>query len=251
MFDHQEGTVTTAGPKAGNLAERCLWEMTHGPALDLLEEVKSDARPSKLGSDLSDEQLQARVARAKAYLPEVDAVTLAHTFTATVGDADVFDTYCALRRLGDAAHGYFIDYGALPGQSETTVCGISDHAIYMRRRGQGGADPAEALREVLPHTATVGTPPPAVAKLIRQVEDGSRQLWGGAVGYMCPGDECGLVLADNLIIAQGGVYWCTTGVTTVADTDPGQAPALALESAQSRLAAIAAAEEAARKRGAT
>ncbi len=243
VFDHLEGTITTAGPKAGNMAERCLWEMTHGPELDLLEEVDENGRPSKIGSELNDEQLQARVARAKAYLHEVDAVMLAHTITAAVGDADVFDTYCALRRIGKAAHGYFIDYGALPGQSHTRICGVSDHTAYLRRRGQDGPDPAEALREVLPHTATVGSPARAAAKLIRQVEDSSRQQWGGVVGYMCPGDECGLVLADNLIIAQGEFYWCTTGVTTVAETEPSDAPTLALESAKARLAAIAAAEK--------
>lgn len=102
-----------------------------------------------------------------------------------------------------------------------------------------------ALKSALPHPSAVGAPASDALWLLRQLEDSSRQTWGGAVGYLTPGGAASLVLADEVIVAQHNSFWCTVGAQLTEATDPLTAADLANASARRRLAAIAAAVRAA------
>ncbi|MBW2459932.1 MAG: chorismate-binding protein, partial [Deltaproteobacteria bacterium] len=147
----------------------------------------------------------------------------------------------ALRRLSSAPHGVFIDFGAVPGAPDAQIAGVSHEPLHVRRR-DGGPTMAAALDQALPHPSTTGTPPALAAKLIRRLEDTSRQIWGGAVGYLCPGGEAAFMLADELIMAAADHFWCTAGAALEAETDALALPAAVRRSARLPLAAIRAAQ---------
>ncbi|RLB62209.1 MAG: hypothetical protein DRI90_09575 [Deltaproteobacteria bacterium] len=242
VFDHQSDEVIVAGPTKGNLVERCIWELSNGPEIAPLAAPDEDAEPEDLHAILTDEKLAAKAARAKPYVEdEVDSLILAQTLVVPCGDASAFDAYRALRSLSQAAHGYFVDFGQAPGAPEAQVAGLSDTPLHIRRRGDGPTM-AEALGEALPHQSTTGTPRAMANKLIRRLEDNSRQLWGGAVGYLCPGGDAGFVLADERITAMAGSFWCTVGAPIEANTDGASIPSTARQAARRRLAAIRAAQ---------
>ncbi len=242
VFDHQRDEVVVAGPTKGNVMERCIWEVTHGPEIEPFPTPAEGGEPEDLRADPADEQLAAKAARAKPFVEdELDSLVLAQTFGTPQGEASPFDAYRALRGLSSAPHGFFIDFGAAPGAPETQIAGVSHEPLHLRRR-DGGSTMAAALDEALPHPSTTGTPPAQAAKLIRRLEDNSRQAWGGAVGYLCPGGEAAFMLADQLIMATGGHFWCTSGATLKADTHALTLPAALRDNARVALAAIRAAQ---------
>jgi anthranilate/para-aminobenzoate synthase component I len=249
LFDHLEGTVTVAGKKKGNLVPRCIWEAQHGPDMEPLATPASDAEPKGLATAMSDDRFAAKAVRAKPFLgDELTRLTLAHTYYAPLAGSDPFDVYRAWRALAAAdkrgAFGYYIDMGESPVTPPMHVMGIADEVLFLKRRDQAEAagDAVAAVTQALPHAGTTGEPPLVAAKLIRRVEDASRHLWGGAVGYFCPGGEAQLLFADRVITAQSGSYWHTTGADLCEDTDPLEAPALARRAASSGLGAIACAQ---------
>jgi anthranilate/para-aminobenzoate synthase component I len=242
VFDHQRDEVVVAGPSKGNLVERCIWEVSNGPEIAPLATPEGDAEPTDLRALLADETLAAKAVRAKPYLDdEIDSLVLAQTLVVPCGKTSAFDVYRALGASSQAAQGYFVDFGQAPGAPEAQIAGFGDTTLHLRRRGDR-CSMAEALGEALPHPNTTGQPPAEAHKLIRRLEDNSRQLWGGAVGYLCPGGEAAFVLADEVISAMGGNYWCTVGATLTADTDGMSIPAAARQAARRSLAAIRAAQ---------
>ncbi|MFP6684750.1 MAG: chorismate-binding protein, partial [Polyangiaceae bacterium] len=190
----------------------------------------------------------AKAMRAKAFVgDELRRLVLAQTYYAPVGESDPFDVYRAWRKLasntGTSSFGYYIDMGETPMSPPLHVMGLSDELLFSRRRDDDDeGDPALVLADALPHRKTTGDPPDVAAKLIRRVEDSSRHLWGGAVGYFCPGGESQIVLADRTITAQSGNYWHTTGAELTEEGDAMEAPELARHAASQGLAAIAIAQ---------
>ncbi len=246
VFDHENGRVTVAGRKKGNLVERCIWEAQNGPAIAQLEGVDDSAQPQDVSSVMRDEKFAAKAIRAKAFVgDELPRLVLAQTYYAPVGESDPFNVYRAWRKLasntGTSSFGYYIDMGETPMSPPLHVMGLSDELLFSRRRDDDG-DPGLVLADALPHRKTTGDPPDVAAKLIRRVEDSSRHLWGGAVGYFCPGGESQLVLADRTITAQSGNYWHTTGAELTEEGDAMEAPELARHAASQGLAAIAIAQ---------
>jgi anthranilate/para-aminobenzoate synthase component I len=77
------------------------------------------------------------------------------------------------------------------------------------------------------------------AKLLSKLEDNSRQQWGGAVGYICPGGAAAFALADQLIVAQAGHLYHTVGVALSPDVDPTEVSARARTAASPVFRAIA------------
>src|SRR5262245_27327660 len=69
LFDHQEGSVTVAGPKKGNVVDRLLHEIEHGRE-ELRPLPDAAGEPAQIQVQVSDETMAARVARAKPYLDE-------------------------------------------------------------------------------------------------------------------------------------------------------------------------------------
>jgi anthranilate/para-aminobenzoate synthase component I len=250
VFDHESGQVTVAGKKKGNLVERCIWEAKNGPAIEELEDVDEGAQAQDVSTVIRDEKFAAKAIRAKAFLgDELPRLILAQTYYAPVGESDPFDVYRAWRKLasststGTGSFGYYIDMGETPMSPPLHVMGLSDELLFSRRRDHDDhGDPASVLADALPHRKTTGDPPDVAAKLIRRVEDSSRHLWGGAVGYFCPGGESQLVLADRVITAQSGNYWHTTGAELTEEGDAMEAPNLARQAANQGLEAIAIAQ---------
>lgn len=223
VFDHAEHTITIAGPAKGRVVDRCLWEMQHGPDPAALAELDEGARPELVHTDVSDEKFQSRAARAKAFVSELEALTLARTFTTPRGRTDTFDVYRALaERAGtdSARHGYYVDFGESPVQARLELCGIGSTLLYRRSHGEAPRSMTEALRANLPDRRAVGAPAVEALRLLRQLEDASRQAWGGGIGFVAPGGVASVVLGDELVTAQHGTFWCTAGAPLTEAPDP-------------------------------
>ncbi|MBM4360423.1 MAG: chorismate-binding protein [Deltaproteobacteria bacterium] len=238
VFDHHEGSITIAGPAKGRLVDRCLWELQHGPDPAPLPELPEDALPDALHADVADEKLQARAARARAFVSELEGLVLARTFTTPTAGADAFHAYRALRQRG-ARHGFYLDFGESPLQARLEVFGTTDEVLLQRRHGEASPRMVDALRARLPHARAVGAPGPEALRLLRQLEDASRQAWGGAVGLVAPGGGASLVLGDELVTVQHGSFWCTAGAPLDASTDPLSVAEVTRHGAAARLRAIA------------
>lgn len=112
----------------------------------------------------------------------------------------------------------------------------------MAAHGPGAVTGIDAaLGHAIPHPTTTGSPPVDASKALRKLEEISRQLWGGAVGYVCPGGAAAFVLADEMAVAQVGQIFHTVGVRLDQSTDPTSVPDAARTAAAPGLAAIAAA----------
>jgi len=243
VFDHQENTVTIAGRVKGKAVERCIWEAKNGPAIEPLGELDATATPTPLQSVLTSEQLSAKAKRAQAFLgDEVEQLALAHIFTAGSTNADAFDVYRAMRELQPGRHMYYVDTGESPVAPHIECLGTTAPAIHVRRRGESGEAVADACAAKLPHASIVGPGGEWAAKLAQRLEQSSRQFFGGLVGYMAPGGEAGLVLADRNVLMHHSMFEHGVTVPVTEQTDPDTLPALALERAQLTLAAIAAAQ---------
>lgn len=235
VYDHVEGTVTVAGAVKGNQVERLLWELTNGP--DVAPHRPLDAADDAWHAIPGDDKLNARAARARIYLEELESLVLSQTFATSLGEHDPFDAYRALRAASDASHSYYIDFGALPTAPDTKIAGVSSEMLYVRRPGgEGSLD--QALGDALPHAAMVGAPALQATKLLTKLEENSRQQWGGAVGYICPGGAAAFVLADQFMVAQAGRLYHTVGVPLSGDVDPTTVASRARTAAQTMLDAL-------------
>jgi anthranilate/para-aminobenzoate synthase component I len=105
---------------------------------------------------------------------------------------------------------------------------------------------AEQLRAAFPHPSLTGSEPVEAAQIIRRLEPWPREELGALVGYLCPGGEACFALAESVVMAEGGAFQLPVPVATTDDL-----AALADEAqraAAPALAAIVAAQQAARQR---
>jgi anthranilate/para-aminobenzoate synthase component I len=241
VFDHHEGSVTVAGPAKGNLVPRLIYELEHAPAVEPVAVAEGD--PSGLSAEPTDDKLMARVRGAQAFLDddELPSLILAQSYLASLG-GDPFDAYRALRQLAPGPFGYFVDFGKTPMSPSTQIFGLAEVALHLRTRDAEGAGLASALGGALPHSATYGPEPVTALRLVRRLEEQSRQLWGGAVGYLCPGGEAAFLLADRLVTVIEGQAVVTVGAAVDADTDPASVPRAARAAAAPLLAALRSAQ---------
>jgi anthranilate/para-aminobenzoate synthase component I len=241
LFDHREGSVTVAGPAKGNLVPRLIWELEHAPAVDPI--AVEEGEPSGLSAAPTDDKLTARVRGAQGFLDddELPSLVLAQSYLAPLG-GDPFVAYRALRQLAPGPLGYFVDFGKTPLAPSTQIFGFAEVALHVRsREGNGEGESASlesALGRSLPHPATYGPEPITAARLVRRLEEQSRQLWGGAVGYVCPGGEAAFLLADRLVTVIEGQAIVTVGASVDAATDPASVPRAARAKAAPLLAAL-------------
>ncbi len=245
VFDHRESTITVAGPAKGRVAERCVWEMKNGPDPAPLAALLPKAPPPTVHSDLVDEKFQARAARARAFVSELDAFSLARTFTTPLAGADAFDAYRALRSMSARgsesslpAQGYYLDFGESPVQARLEIFGSGRAFVHQRRHREAGAPMVEVMRRALPERLSVGAPSLDALRLSRQLEESSRQVWGGSVGFITPGGAASFLLGDEVVTAQHGSCWCTVGVPVSEATDPLAVVEVSLASVAARLHAI-------------
>ncbi len=246
VFDHHEHTITVAGPAKGRVAERCVWEMKNGPEPGPLATIEPSAQPTTVHADLGDEKFQARAIRAKAFVSELDAFSLARTFTTPIAGAEAFDAYRALRAVrrvegesSDANQGYYLDFGESPVQARLELFGLGRTFIHQRRHREAGPSMADAMRKLLPHRSAVGAPGVDALRLLRQLEESSRQTWGGSVGFIAPGGAASFVLGDEMVTAQHGSFWCTAGAAVSEATSPLTVADVTRDSVAARLHAIA------------
>jgi anthranilate/para-aminobenzoate synthase component I len=217
LFDHQERSVIVAGPKQGNVVDRLLHEIEHGRD-ELLPLPSAEGEPAQIEVQVNDAVMAARVARAKPYLAdEISSLVLAQTYTVPMLGADLFDVYRVLRDASDSSHTYFVDLGDMPGAPDTRLAGTAKHVVHLRRREDEATSFADAP---LLHASVVGEPPLAAYRALRKLETNSRQVWGGAIGYMCPGGEAAFVLADDVVTSEAGFFWVSVGTTVRVDTEP-------------------------------
>ncbi|HZO13641.1 MAG TPA: hypothetical protein VFB62_10290, partial [Polyangiaceae bacterium] len=136
VFDHQERTVTVAGPRQGNLVERCLWEIENGS--DALTDLPtSDGAPGEMQAMISDEALTGRGTRAKPYFgEELTSLVMAQCYFVPLGKVDPFDIYRVLRGAPDVVHGYYVDFGAVMHGPDTRIAGIAGDTVHQRRRSE-------------------------------------------------------------------------------------------------------------------
>lgn len=247
VFDHQENTIVIAATAKGNRVERCLWEMTHGPGLPALDPSWSDEGPRDLRTSLADDKLGAKAARARPYLgDEVTSLTLAQTFIAPLHGGDPLHAYRALRAQRAGRHGFYLDMGESPVSPPMQLMGTTEVMLYLHRRG----DAAEAalgtvLAEALPHANTTGPSRAEAAPLIRRLEESTRGVYGGAVGYLCPGGEAAFALADHILVGQLGHLEHPVSVLVDEQVDASALAGRARAAATEGLRAMRAAQDAA------
>ena len=250
VFDHQERSITVAGRKAGRVAERCVWELRNGPEPAPLAAALAGALPVDLRATLDEEQLAARLTRAKRFLGEpVSELALAHSLHAPMRGADPFDVYRALRAASTAPSLYFIDFGSSPVTPPLQLLGVAAEPMVMRRAhadaGAAANELGAELRACFPGRAVVGSEPADAARIVRRLEDTSREFVGAAVGYLGPGAVSCFVLAERAIAARGGSFELACTVPLGPATDPVAAARAARDAVGLELAAIRAAQDAA------
>ena len=240
LFDHHTGQVTIAGPQKGGRVARCLYEVTNGPDLAELGEVDATAEPAVLHTETADQTVNARAARLAPLFDELESITLSQVYLASLQDVEPFDVYRAQVALSSAKHGYFIDFGFVPVQPWVRLAGVSNQLVHQRRRGEEGSLD-ESVNNCLPHPCLTGSPVIDAAKMARRYDDESRQVFGGSIGFMCPGGESTFVLADDLVFMQNDGIWVTGVASIDANSDATQTAKRCREHARTRLAAVAAA----------
>lgn len=248
VYDHREGTHVVAAPKQGDQAERLVYELETAlkkagdrPAAPT---VAPDTTPTDFKRWFDAAKLEKRHARAKPFFgDEVDAIVLYQMYIVRQNDADPFTAYRALRQARPGPFGYFIDFGQSPMAPEIQLFGVGGEILHQHRREDGEPTPGaltSALHDALPHPSTFGRPPEKAAKLLRKVEQNARLIWGGAVGYACPGGEASLLLADDAVFAQDGNFWVGRGLEIDGDSDATTIADRLDADAQPTLAALAA-----------
>ncbi len=250
VFDHQQGEVTIAGPRQGNLVERCAWELEHAPSIAPAPQPTPALEPQTVRTELSDDKLAARATRAAAFLAEpLEEVVLAQSFKVPTGSSDPFEVYRALRQLCPAPLSYFIDFGQSPVAPSMQLLGCEKQSAFVQRRDGGEPCTAEALRDGLraafPPPSLSGKPPLDAARMVRRLEESRRDFLGAAVGYLCPGAEAAFAWAEEPIAARDGWFNVPVGVSVRADTQAAELAQTCRQLAGPRLAAIRAALDAA------
>lgn len=255
VFDHVDATLTIAGVSK-NAVDRCEWEMTHGPEVGPLPLPDPNAEPEYVEVSLDDAMYGARVARAKEHVRKGEAgpIVLARSFTTSRREAEPLDAYRALRMLSPSSHLYFLDFTEMPMAEGLTLVGASPETMVRMEGGRvtpGAAEAGlavsaiDAVRAAFPVEGVTGVPKARAVELIRALEPSSRDLYGGAVGYISPDGDVDLALASRTIVLRSGELRTTAGASIVETSDPEAAARETRVRAREALAAMRAAQDAA------
>ena len=208
LFDHHEKRAVVAGPVAGRAVERLIWELEHGPDID--EPLALAEAAAAHHAQVGREKVTARAKRVLGFLAdELEEVVLADTLVASAGGALALEVYRCWRQHNTAAAGFFLDFGdPPPQQQQLAVFGFSSQPLYVDRAGENGA---KKVLDQLPHRSMSGVPNILAAKVARRLEENSRGLWGGVVGYVGQGGGAALYLAEQVMVLDSGTFWLTGG----------------------------------------
>lgn len=272
VFDHAAQTLTIAGASPGAL-NRCEWEMTHGPEMRALAFPDRGHMPEGLDIPQSDAAFAEKVRKALRFLAasEQERLILARTFRAPERGADMLDIYRALKLLSPSRHHFFFEFGASPMAEAFCVVGASselvarvkdgqvlwnadgeikeqDLQVALREAGYEDLHGISLLRSVFPIKQVVGSRVPRITEIIRRLETAPRRIWGGAVGFACPGGDYEFVLARTAIVQRHGYVEVLGATDILRDTDAESSALKTVEDARSALAAIRAGQDAAAQR---
>lgn len=246
VFDHQADTITLASSSKNTLG-RIEWEMKNGPKLAPIG-ADAGARPEYADPAVADDAVAAQIegARAKLGAGGATEIVLSRRFVSPQRDADPFDVYRALSALDPTPYRFFLEFAETPMAPGLVVLGASRDAL-ARHEG-GDADPLAHVRAAFPGASAVGAPHAAATRAVRALEEDSRDVHGGAVGYFLPGGGLELAVAAPSIVLRHAQLEVTARIPVAASTDPAQAIAGANAEVAASLAAIRAAHDAAQAR---
>jgi anthranilate synthase component 1 len=251
VFDHEKDTITIAARNV-NAVNRYEWEMKNGPKLDELPAPDASARPQWADPAIADDAFLAQLARAEERLAagDLERLVLSRRFVSPQRNADPFDVYRALRALAPAPYQFFLEFAEMPMAPGFVVLGASHHGLA---RHDGGAEAAgdrlAGMRSAFPGAPAVGAPIAAATRAVREIEEETRDVHGGAVGYLLPGGAFDFALVAPGIVLRNAQF----EVTARTPMDKGTAAARAADGAHediaAALAAVRAAHDAAEARG--
>jgi hypothetical protein len=244
-IEHGARRATVIAPPGSERgAERCV-QALGGVAAAAPRPWKEEATaPRDLVMAPAADVLAARVRRAQAFLSDdVRELVLGASFVAPLGAGTALDAYRALRAREPAAFGIFLDEGASPLAAGSELATIAGAPLFARAHGDTEPSLRDALHAALPSADATGGPDRlAAARLLARLEDGSRGVWGGALGLLCPGGAACLLSAHPLLTASGGHLGLALGVRVREGCEAATAIAEARAGAEAHLAAMAAAQ---------
>lgn len=246
LYDHHENKVHVAGRVIGKAVERLVWELEHAPDIPAIDVVRG-AVPNGVNPRVGQKRLEAWGGRLQSFIgDEIEHAVLHEELLAPAGDADGLDLYRALvaldrQRPKPHTHGFYIDFGDTPFSRSNRVVGLSSTTIHRQRRGEEGSA-WKSFLEAMPSEAFYGKPAVDAARVLREIEDGGRLLWGDVVGYACPGGESAWMAAEKAVYLNGATFVCNVGVSVEENAECSKLADRAMELAEDELAALAAAQ---------
>ncbi|APR84256.1 Anthranilate synthase, aminase component [Minicystis rosea] len=104
--------------------------------------------------------------------------------------------------------------------------------------------PGDVLRSAFPAGTLSGAPKVRAMEIIREMEEDSRGVYGGAVGYVMPDGTLDFAIAIRTVIAKDAQFQVTAGAGIVEESVPEMEAQETRNKAQAALAAIRAAQDA-------
>lgn len=246
VFDAVEKTMTIAGRSKGAV-DRCEWEMTHGPELKDLPSIDPEAEAEHADAQMEDAMFLDRVARARKHIASgaADRIVFARLFKAPLRGSEPFDVYRALRVLDPAPYHFFFEFADTP-MAEGLVMAGSAASGDLLSATDATEDAARSIEALFPAESMVGSPTDRVPAIIRELEPSARGMFGGAVGYLGPRGVIELALATTSVVMKRGFYETRGSITLTKDSERGREVDDIRRAARPVLAAIRAAQEAAK-----
>ncbi|MBK9260968.1 MAG: anthranilate synthase component I family protein [Polyangiaceae bacterium] len=110
--------------------------------------------------------------------------------------------------------------------------------------------PIDALGAAFPAGTLSGAPKVRAMQIIRQLEAGSRGVYGGGLGYIAPDGTVDLAIAIRTVVARQGEFEVTAGAGVVIGSEPEREAEETRNKARAALAAIRSAHDAVERRAA-
>jgi anthranilate synthase component 1 len=147
VFDNLTHTAVIAARDPADL-ERAEHDLMHVAPLATLTPPDTQALPSDVDVNTSDEAFGASVERVKEYIRAGDAfqVVLARTFSVPRGPADPFDVYRALRVLSPAPYMYLLELPAKDDAAAVAIAGASPETLVRVESGRVTLRPIAGTR---------------------------------------------------------------------------------------------------------
>ena len=122
------------------------------------------------------------------------------------------------------------------------------HVMHLVSEVEGeledGKTTIDALKAAFPAGTLTGAPKVQAMQIIRQLEPGTRNVYGGGLGYVAPDGTLDLAIAIRTVVARQGEFDVTAGAGIVAGSEPEKETEETRNKARAALAAIRSAHDA-------